>query len=346
MSEPDSSPAPSPTAGDRPGGPHLLDHVRVLHKRRWIAISVFLIVFVSAAINTFRTVPVYEATARIVIEHDEPAVASLEELFGTRDGFFRTDFYQTQYRILQSRRLARRTVGLLGLEGSPRFGAQAQETSSFTEAPWARVTGRVTAWISGVLAGPAEPPDPVAPPDDVMAEVEFIDGFRAGLIISPVEESRLVDVTYRSTDPKLAARVANGYAEAYIEEIVEQKFLVSSEAADWLTEQLAEERLQVAASEAALQRYREQNDGLVVENGQNIVVQRLVDLNAAVTRARTARLEREALFNQLDSLDASALESFPLVVSNTYVSSSGRSCRVLSGSRRSWPRRMASVIPR
>ena len=239
--------------------------------------------------------------------------------FGPTGSRFQEEFYETQYRILQSRRLTRKTIGLLGLEGDPRFGAQAQEPSSCTEAPWARVTGRVTAWISGVVGRPSESPDPLMLPDDATAEGRFVNCFRAGLTITPVSDSQLVDVTYRSTDPKFAARIANGYAKAYIEDLVEQKFLVSSEAADWLGGQLAEHRLQVEASEAALQNYREQNDGVVVEDGQNVVVQRLVDLNAAVTRARTTRLEREALFTQLDSLDGSTLESFPLVVSNTYV---------------------------
>ena len=313
MNQRHGSPAPSSTGDGTPREPHLLDHVRVLHKRRWIAIPVFLIVFVSAAINTFRTVPVYDATVQMMIEQDTPAIAGLEELFRTADRRFQEEFYQTQYRILQSRRLARRTIGLLGLEDDPRFAAQRSATL------WARVTGRVTAWTNGVLGRPAEPPDPVAMPDDVMAEVEFVDGFRTGLTIAPISRSRLVDITYRFTDPKLAARVANGYAEAYIEEIVEQKFLLSSEATDWLGEQLAEHRLRVEASEAALQSYREQNDGVVVEDGQNIMVRRLVDLNAAVTQARTARLEREAVFNQLDSMDAGALESAPLVVSNSYI---------------------------
>ena len=155
-------------------------------------------------------------------------------------------------------------------------------------------------------------------PNAALAEVQFVDGFRAGLVIVPVEGSRLVDITYRSTDPKFAARVANGYADAYIEEVVEHKFLVSSEAADWLGEQLAEHRLLVEASEAALQRYREQN-GVVIEDRENIVVQRLADLNTAVTQARTARLQQEALYNQTRAVDASSLESFPRVLSDSYV---------------------------
>ena len=130
---------------DTTGERHLLDYVRVVYKRRWIAIPVFLIVFVSAAINTLRTVPVYDATARTIIEQDAPAVAGLEELFRTREGWVQDEFFQTQYRMLQSRRLARRTIRLLGLESDPRFSAQAQETSSSTETLWTRATSRVTA---------------------------------------------------------------------------------------------------------------------------------------------------------------------------------------------------------
>ena len=43
---------------------------------------------------------------------------------------------------------------------------------------------------------------------------------------------------------------------------------------------------------------------MALEDRQNIVVQRLADLNAAVTRARTERIEREAVYNQIRELQS------------------------------------------
>ena len=101
---------------------HLLDYVRVIYKRRWIALPVFLIVMTFGVINTLRQTSVYQGRVQLLIEKDTPNVATLDQMFNAQDGWFLDDFYQTQYRILQSRSLARRSVDLLGVWDAPRLG--------------------------------------------------------------------------------------------------------------------------------------------------------------------------------------------------------------------------------
>ena len=84
---------------------HLMDYVRVVYKRRWVAIPVFLAVFAIGAINSYRTTPLYRASTQILIEKDTPKVGDLSTIFQQNDGWYNDDFYQTQYRILQSRSL-------------------------------------------------------------------------------------------------------------------------------------------------------------------------------------------------------------------------------------------------
>src|SRR5690606_14243196 len=113
------------------------------------------------------------------------------------------------------------------------------------------------------------------PADETVAQSRAIDRFLAGLDISPIRNSRLVDVEYRSADPRLATRIANALAKNYIEQNLEYKFLASQEASQWLSDRLAEQRKQVEDAELALQRYREQNDAISLEDSENIVVQKL-----------------------------------------------------------------------
>jgi uncharacterized protein involved in exopolysaccharide biosynthesis len=58
----------------------------------------------------------------------------------------------------------------------------------------------------------------------------------------------------------------------------------------------------VTSTEGALQQYREQQDGISLENDQNIVVQKLGQLNAAYTSARAERVQKEALYQQLSAM--------------------------------------------
>jgi capsular exopolysaccharide synthesis family protein len=107
----------------------------------------------------------------------------------------------------------------------------------------------------------------------------------------------------------------------YIEQNMEFKFLSSKEATDWLSQQMAEQRKLVETSEQALQRYREQNDAIALDDKQNIVVQKLADLNAAVTRAKTDRIAKEAIYQQLQASqsDPARLDTFPALLSNAFI---------------------------
>jgi polysaccharide biosynthesis transport protein len=99
------------------------------------------------------------------------------------------------------------------------------------------------------------------------------------------------------------------------------KFLASKEASDWLSQKLTEQRGRVEAAEAAMQQYREQTDAVSLDDGQNIVVQKLTDLNAAVTRAKTERMQKESHYNQIERIRANraALDSLPQILGDQFI---------------------------
>jgi len=87
---------------------HLLDYVKVLYKRRWTALTAFLIVVSSVSLYTFTATPIYEARVQILIEKENSNVVTFKEAFEQNQ--VTDDYYQTQYKIVQSRALARRTI--------------------------------------------------------------------------------------------------------------------------------------------------------------------------------------------------------------------------------------------
>ena len=71
---------------------HVMDYVRIVYKRRWVAGPVFLLVFALGAVNALRETPVYQAHTQLMIETDQPKVAKLDqmgELVRVKDGFAR-----------------------------------------------------------------------------------------------------------------------------------------------------------------------------------------------------------------------------------------------------------------
>ncbi len=174
-----------------------MDYVRVLYKRRWIAIPAFLIVFVIGTINSFRTTPIYQARAQLLIEKDTPNVGNLSRCSRSSDGWYNDDFYQTQYRILQSRSLARRTVESMNLCEASSASADAVAQISLTGMVWERRVPGSSEQVFGapqkpasVAAGSAEPADPLAPyVDEVLGSLTD----RAGPQQPDRRDSLLVD---------------------------------------------------------------------------------------------------------------------------------------------------------
>src|SRR5262245_62296929 len=101
---------------------HLIDYVKVLYKRRWTAITAFVLVVGTATINTLTATPIYQARTRLLIETENPNVVSFKAV--VEENQARQDYYLTQYNILQSRALARRTLNELNLWNTPPFGGQ------------------------------------------------------------------------------------------------------------------------------------------------------------------------------------------------------------------------------
>jgi len=299
----------------------LADYLKVLYKRRWTAGTIFAVVLGLVTVQTFTATPIYEATARLLIESDERNVVSFEQVI--EENRSASDYYQTQYSILRSRTLARRVLDQQQLWSHPAFGgpsAQPESRSLFSNLR--SIAGAPTAALRQMWGSKDASEERAEPPaDETAAESLAIDALLGSLSVRPVRNSRLVDVGYTSPDPVLAAQITNGVARAYIEQNLEYKFLASKEASDWLGERLGEQRAQVEAAEAALQRYRERNDAISLEDRENIVVQKLADLNAAVTRAKTVRIEKEALYNQLRASQSNPalLDTFPAILSNAFI---------------------------
>jgi len=327
MKSPDRSRAFMSGASEyAPEEKHLWDYVRVVYKRRWLAIPAFLLVFSVMAFNSMRQTPIYRSQAQLLIEKDAPTVARLDQMFQSQEGWSSDEFYQTQYRILQSRSLAKRTIDQMKLWDAPKLGNGPEPKSQIS--PTGIAWGLVDTTL-GLVKRPfksAEPPvQPIvreqASADESAAQAGRISEFLGGLEVFPVRNTRLVEIRYKSTDPKFAADAANALAAAYIQQSMEFKLNTSKEAGDFLSDRLAEQRKAVEASERALQAFREQNGTVTVAEGtSSIAVQRLTDLNSALIKARTERLNKEALYNQLKSMQASGtIDTFPAVLANDYI---------------------------
>jgi polysaccharide biosynthesis transport protein len=86
----------------------LRDYIHVLMKRKWTLITVFAFAVVTVTIHAFTATPYYDATTRLIIDRENPNVVSIQEVMAVDASG--TDYYQTQYKIIESRTRHRSTT--------------------------------------------------------------------------------------------------------------------------------------------------------------------------------------------------------------------------------------------
>ncbi len=149
--------------------------------------------------------------------------------------------------------------------------------------------------------------------------------FLGQLVIEPVRsdmgESRVVNLTVRTENPERAAQLANTLAQTYVDQNLDARRQGTRDASNSLNQRLDELLSAVNTSESALQRFREQKDSFSVGDQQNIIVQKLAQLNMSATAARTARLEKQAVYQQLTAIkeSGSPLDTFYPIQTNPFI---------------------------
>jgi succinoglycan biosynthesis transport protein ExoP len=296
--------------------------VRIVRRRVWPAATVAVIVFVAAVVHAFTQVPAYEAKARILIEADRGNPTGLKDPL-EEDRSTVTD-YQTQLMILQSRSLARQTMQALGVWNRPIAMKPEGDVERGSFQAFVAAAGDGARSVMSWLWEPAAPAPTAAARRDEGEngdETTKIDDFLAGLRVAPVPDTRLVDVYYVSPDAPISAMYVNAIVTHFIQQNAEAKMTASKEVIEWLNARLVEQRKTLEVSESALHRYRSKHNIVSIDEQASLSVQKLTEMTAAVTKAKTDRIEKEAMFKQLESVkgDRAALESFPAVLANPSV---------------------------
>jgi uncharacterized protein involved in exopolysaccharide biosynthesis len=278
----------------------------VLYRQRWLAIATFAIVGAAVAAYTLTATPIYEARAQLLLV-DRGNLSGLES---ESSSIQQPGYLETQRRLLRSRPLIRSVITQLELWNAEGFATSGPDATGA-----AGLVNRLQhSFDASASATPAGPESAAAGgPAETPGESIVIDRTLSHLTVTPVESTSIIEVKFESPKPELAASVVNTLTSTFIAQDSDAKARASMQAAARLDEQLAEQRRKVEASELALQTYRERENSLSLDAGQNIVVQRLNALNSAVTQAKTDLIAAEARYRQLagsqsnpDALDSVA----------------------------------------
>lgn len=274
--------------------PIIRQYLRIALRWRYVIIGITAACFLIGLIATLLMTPKYTATATVEISREADKVTDFQGV--QRDaGIADQEFYQTQYGLLKARSLSERVAVQLRLVDDPRFFELFGVTS---EKPSFQISnGRYLA--------------------NGRAERQRVAGaiLRKNLSVNPTRLSRLVDIAFTSPDASFSAKVANAWADNFIQTNLERKTQATSYGRNLLQRQLgqAKERLDESQRQLVTYASAQQIINLPAQGAGNgvgapersIVADDLAALNSALAQATADRIQVEARYQQAGRAGAS-----------------------------------------
>lgn len=264
----------------------LSDYWHILLKRKWIVAVSVVVVFITTALISLHTTPIYEAVTRITISPPTSNPLNFKDNNNTTEIIEDPQAgINTQVKILQSDTMAELVIRKLNLDTRVHFAGNAQTQSN-----------------GGIAVS--------QPTAEESARQEFlIRKLQGSMKVQQVPDTTLVEIRYSDPSATLAAEIANGITATYIEQNVKSRYDSTMQAADWLSKQLADVQIKMETSQAKLVQYQKEHAIVGTDDKQNLTTEKLDELNKELTSAQADRIQKESLSQVATSGNPEALSA-------------------------------------
>jgi len=287
----------------------LYEYFNVVLKRLPLILTVAIIVTAGVAFYMYRQASIYQSTTKMVIEPRRPKVQQRESIninLGNDPNYM-----NTQLQLLQNPDLMRAVVIRLGLHRDPNvFSAESEGMFSaisrlFTKEDGPKPKGATLPVISGTATNELD--DQNLSDEEKKRVARYAGLLIAGLDVSQIDKTNIVQVTVESTNPEIAPKVADMVAELFIQRDAEKELEVAQKIYDQITKSIEELKLTISQQEQEfIDQMKSAKLPLGEGKGTNLLVDNLQFLN---TNLQNVRQERQKLETQLDAIAKSREQS-------------------------------------
>lgn len=245
-------------------------YLLVIYRQKWRIIGFVATCLLLTYLIASRLTPIYEATAKIDVDRRIPAGVVGQEASQGLTGDDADAFMATQGELIQSDAVLRPVAERFNL---------LQKEKQLAKLPAERARRKSDAPV-----------------------------YLNNLKISRPVNTYILDISYRSPDPQLAADVANAISQSYLEHTFEIRIQSSNALSTFMEKQLDELRAKMERSDMALAQFERELNVINPEDKTNILSSRLLQLNTEFTNAQGDRVRKEAAFHSLQSGSVAAAE--------------------------------------
>ena len=236
-------------------------------------------------VYAFKLPNVYTSTCTIQVDRKISAIVKLDKDSGampTESPAAIVEFMRSQERILNSRALAERVITRLNLKDDQDFNPSFRSRSFYL-----KIFMLVRCWVFGGETDESQflgdPEDPLNPP--LSPEMEnLIKEYFVSLVVKPIRNSSVFDISATTTSRQLSVRMANAHADEYMKMSLEQRFGQASKNAVFLQTEADKVKARLAESEEKLQKYREETSLSTTPESEEKVLE---DIRSQLTKSRS-----------------------------------------------------------
>ncbi|MDY6922256.1 MAG: chain length determinant protein EpsF [Pseudomonadota bacterium] len=230
--------------------------IRILLARWWVVALCVLTFVVAVGSYTLLLPKTYRATTELLVDNQRQDPVSGQNLPSQR----LSSYMATQAEVIRSYNVTRKVIQQLELAQRADI-QQRYQTATDGE-------GNFNAWLESFLS--------------------------ARLQVSNGSGNNVLTIAVQSTDPILAAELANGYADAYMETILELRTEPAKRISQWYDQQLAELRNRLRDAQQALSNAQQEHGIVAVDERLDLETQRLQELSTLLVKVQGQRLDNQS----------------------------------------------------
>lgn len=307
-------------------GFQLINYWRIIRKRFWLVVGIAVLVTTLTAIYMARKPDIFQSRAIIQVDLEQAnpdlVVTDRRVPMSNQD----PSYFNTQLQLLVSESLLRRVVKELSLDSNKEFQKAKSDESVSVWRQMLKAVGLASTDVkktsNGVDEVSVSASASLASSEEIAEAVRlapYVNIIKKNLSVEPVRETRttnkdtrLIEVSFRHTNPELASFIVNGIGEVFSKANQEKRTGTSSKTSDFLQERIATLQSEVKNGEVKLFNLTKDADILKTDEGQTIALDRLSGLNKDLLSAENERKNAEAEYTQVsknaESLNARAEE--------------------------------------
>jgi capsular exopolysaccharide synthesis family protein len=299
---------------------NIKEYLFIVLKRKWLILSLMLVITSLATIQAYRDPSVYQGTTMIRIDGRSAGILTTGNaiLAAPPD----PNSWGTQLRLLRNPSLARQVVLSLDLQHNPKFLNGQAQSSIF--ASLKRIFSRdkpdsgssTPATIEALSE--ADMNSRQFTPEELAQLEPYEDAIAAGEEIEAIEKTNLVNIKFTHTDPELAQKIANTIADVFVKNNMDAITAGTSSAEMQLSSQIAKYQEKIHKEEGVRFDFAKAHN-LPIDNtpGNNLEIMRQGTYSSQLLAAEDNRRAQEAVYdaavNAKDPFTAPEVQADPRI---------------------------------